>query len=309
MSDAPGANGAPDATIERVAANGIEFECLRWGDGHRLALCLHGFPDDPGSMAPLADRLVDAGFTVVAPYMRGYGPTGPAPDGRYDAVALGEDALALAAELLESERVDPDDPVLVGHDWGAVAAHVAATRDPDRFSNVVSMAVPPGFTERLRDHPWQWLRSWYMLCFQLPRLPERALRASEFASIDFLWATWSPGWQYPDARIRSVRETFRTGDTVEAALEYYRQLDLAGAIADGGSASGDGRDSDAPKIGTPTLVLGGDRDGCIGPELFEDAADAVDARCRVVLVKRAGHFVHVERPGVVADELLAFVDE
>ena len=91
---------AAEATTERVRANGIEFECLRWGDGDRLALCLHGFPDDPGTMGPLAERLVDAGFTVVAPYMRGYGPTGPAPDGRYSPGALGNDALALALGAL-----------------------------------------------------------------------------------------------------------------------------------------------------------------------------------------------------------------
>jgi len=66
-----------------VTANGLDFECLTRGDGDRLALCLHGFPDDAGTFEPLMAQLAEAGFTAVAPYMRGYGPTGPAPDDDY----------------------------------------------------------------------------------------------------------------------------------------------------------------------------------------------------------------------------------
>lgn len=54
-----------------VDANGLSIECLRSGDGDRLALCLHGFPDNAGSMLPVCWRLADEGFTAVAPFMRG----------------------------------------------------------------------------------------------------------------------------------------------------------------------------------------------------------------------------------------------
>lgn len=288
MSDAVG------AIVERVRANGIDFTCLRWGDGGRLALCLHGFPDDPGSMAPLASRMADAGYTVVAPYMRGYGPTGPAPDGGYTIGALGEDALSLA------DALDAEDPVLVGHDWGAVAGYAASMIDPTRFSHVVGMGTPPRFIESLLEHPSQVLRSWYMLFFQLPRVPERILPARNFALIEFLWRTWSPGWHYSDARIESVKRTFRTGGTTEAALAYYRQARQAGSEA-GDRVAG-------ASIGTPTLVVGGDRDGCIGPGLYEGAAVGVDARCRVVLVRGAGHFMHQEQVAVVTREIRSFVE-
>ena len=113
-----------------VEANGIDFECLRAGAGDRLALCLHGFPDDAGSMRPVLDRLADAGFTAVAPYMRGYAPTDPAPHGDYSAGALGSDAVALA-DVLSGTLDVAGGPVLVGHDWGAVAAYAADRTDPD----------------------------------------------------------------------------------------------------------------------------------------------------------------------------------
>lgn len=294
----------PQLQRHTVEANGLSFECLRAGDGDRLALCLHGFPDDAGSMAPVLDALADGGFTAVAPYMRGYGPTDPAPDGDYSPQALGADAVALAGRLGETLDVDGDDPVLVGHDWGAVAAYAADRTDPDAFDRMVTMAVPPGFDPLVFEYPRQVLRSWYMWFFQLPAIPERALRWRDFALVDFLWGLWSPGWDYPEARISDVKETFRAEETVEAALQYYRDtvtLSIPELFTEGPPSL-----ADVPPIRTPTLVICGEDDGCIGPELF-DHADEVIEECRVVRVREAGHFVHQERPDVVCEEILEWL--
>ncbi|HET7322775.1 MAG TPA: alpha/beta hydrolase [Halococcus sp.] len=281
---------------ERVTANGIDFEYLVQGNGDRLALCLHGFPDDASSMKPLLSRLAEVGFTAVAPYMRGYGPTDVPSDGDYTAGALGRDAIALANEL------GGENPILVGHDWGAVAAYTAASIDPGRFSHVVAMAVPPNFPARARSNPRQWLRSWYMAFFQLPELPEHALRAEDFALIDVLWGLWGPG-EYSEAHVESVKDTFREPGTVEAALAYYRQFarQVVQKLLSNDDSAGGG-------IRVPGLVIAGDRDRCIGTELFIDADDAFDAPCRVITVREAGHFVHREQPNIVAEEILAFVE-
>jgi pimeloyl-ACP methyl ester carboxylesterase len=283
-----------------VEANGIEFEYLEHGDGDRLALCLHGFPDDAGSMEPVMERLAEEGFRCVAPWMRGYGPTDAAPDGDYSVPALGADALALADALDAGE-----DPVIVGHDWGASAVYAATTADPDRFSSAVAMAVPPNFEAGVREHPVQLLRSWYMVFFQLPALPEWTLRADDFGLIEFLWGTWSPGWDYPRERIESVKDTFRQGDTVEHALAYYRAL--RESMGNGGGADEE-PDAGPGRIRTPTLLVAGKRDGCIGSELFETADEAFAGRNRVVAVPDAGHFMHQERPDAVCEEILEFVD-
>lgn len=291
----------PHRKRHRVDANGLTFECLVVGDGDRLALCLHGFPDNAGSMTPILYRLAEAGFTAVAPFMRGYAPTDPAPDGDYSGGALGRDAIALSAAL--GEELDTDDAVLVGHDWGAVAAYAADRRDPEAFSKLVTLAVPPGFEPLLFEYPRQALRSWYMWLFQLPDAPERALRWRNFAAIEFLWGLWSPGWDYPEARINDVKETFRAEGTVENALAYYRDtvsLPTAGVVGDRPSVA------DVPPIRTPTLVVCGERDGCIGPELFAHAG-AIIKECRVVRVPGAGHFMHQERPEAVCEEIVGFL--
>ncbi|MES4793201.1 MAG: alpha/beta hydrolase, partial [Chloroflexota bacterium] len=103
-----------------MTANGVEFAYLTAGDGP-LALLLHGFPDTAHTWRHLLPELAAAGFRVVAPWMRGYAPSSLAPDDCYQSGALGADAIALH-EALGGDT----DAVLVGHDWGAVAAYAAA---------------------------------------------------------------------------------------------------------------------------------------------------------------------------------------
>lgn len=64
-------------------------------------------------MAPL---LVDAGWRVVARFMRGYAPSSTASDGSYHVGALMDDALRVLDAAGPTGR-----DVFVGHDWGAVA--------------------------------------------------------------------------------------------------------------------------------------------------------------------------------------------
>jgi pimeloyl-ACP methyl ester carboxylesterase len=288
-----------------VEANGLAFECLEVGDGDHLALCLHGFPDDAGSMAPLQSRLAETGYTAVAPYMRGYEPTGPAPDGDYSARALGADAVALAEAY--GERDGFEETVLVGHDWGAIAGYAAAVRSPGTFDRMATLAVPPRFDALLARHPRQVTRSWYIWLFQAPDVAERAVRWQDFALLELLWGLWSPSWDYPGERIESVKATFSEGETVENALAYYRQFVGPAArrvVSSGRLPSFDGR----RRIEVPTLVLAGEEDGAIGPGLFDRADEAFDARCRVVRVNGAGHFLHQERPDVVGEEVVSFLE-
>src|SRR5919109_5249948 len=96
----------------RVRAGDITFSALAWGpaDGP-LALCLHGFPDTARTWRHLLPRLAEAGFRAVAPWLRGYAPSGMPADGRFGTAALAEDANALHQALGGDERA-----VVVGHD-------------------------------------------------------------------------------------------------------------------------------------------------------------------------------------------------
>ena len=95
-----------------------------------------GFPDTPHSWDPVRPALAAAGFRAVSPFLRGYAPTEIPSAEAYDMETLGRDALALIAALGE------DRAVLVGHDWGAVAAYAAAGLEPARLRALVTIAIP-----------------------------------------------------------------------------------------------------------------------------------------------------------------------
>ena len=111
-----------------VAANGVDFRVLQAGDHGPLALCLHGFPDSAYTWHENLPALAERGYRAVAPFMRGYAPTGLVPDARYHVSALTDDAIALHEALGGDERA-----VIIGHDWGADAAYGAGALAPARW--------------------------------------------------------------------------------------------------------------------------------------------------------------------------------
>src|SRR6476646_5540966 len=116
-----------EITQGQIAANGLTFAYLEAGSGP-LALCLHGFPDSAHTWRHLLPALADAGYHAVAPFQRGYAPTGLPADGAYQTGALAADANALHEALGGS-----GDAVLIGHDWGATATYAAAAHAPSRW--------------------------------------------------------------------------------------------------------------------------------------------------------------------------------
>src|SRR5262249_27498106 len=152
----------------------------------------------------------------VAPFMRGYAPTSQPADGRFDALALGEDVAALLDALGE-------DTVVIGHDWGAAATYFGALLASRRMRKIVTLAVPygPGFFRALRESYVQQRRSWYMLFFQRA-LGEDARPGDWLGRVEALYRDGAPGRQAPAAALAAVKETLGRPGTLQAALGYYR---------------------------------------------------------------------------------------
>lgn len=279
-----------------VTANGLRFAYRVTGDGP-LALLLHGFPDSPATWRHLAPRLADAGFRVVTPWMRGYAPTSAPTDGSYDVETLAADANRLHAVL-----GGDGEAVLVGHDWGAHAAYVAAHAAPARWRRVVTLAVPPEpALAGMLAAPRQLRRSWYVLAAQLPWerwAPDRALER-----IEALWRDWSPGYEPTAEDLEPVRASLREPGGLAAALGYYR---AQRSRAWRGDLPGPG--GAVPT--TPTLYLHGADDGCMGSEWVEPADTvlrAAEPTSRAELVDGVGHFLHLEAPAVVGRRVADWV--
>jgi pimeloyl-ACP methyl ester carboxylesterase len=284
--------------IIRYETGGLAVTAHAWGEeGAPLALLLHGYPDSAWTWRHLGPVLAERGFRAVAPFLRGYAPTGLAPDGSYQVGALVRDALAAREHLGGDERA-----VLVGHDWGAEIAYAADAFAPGSFRRVVTMAVPPGpvFAD-LRRHPGlalrQLRRSWYMAFQQLPAT-ERTLGWL----IPKLWRDWSPGYDGgEDARLALA--ALNPPGHRTAALRYYR--------AAYGQPQARSREYAAEQkkvlaVGpAPTLYLHGADDGCMLADVARMAAPYVETE----VLPGIGHFMHLEDPERVNERIASFLLE
>jgi pimeloyl-ACP methyl ester carboxylesterase len=282
-----------------VSARGLEFPTLEAGDGP-LVLCLHGFPDERGSFGQQLPALAAAGFRAVAPAMRGYVPSAMPADGCFQTAALAEDALGII------EALGYEDAVVIGHDWGALAAYGAALAAPRRVRALITAAVPYGpqlMTAFSTSYPQQ-RRSWYMFFFQTP-FAEAAVAYDDLAFLEHLWSDWSPGWRWPAEDMARLKETFRQPGVLQAALGYYRAVfdptrqDPRYAVLQGRMM--------LDSIDVPAMVLHGAADGCMGVELLAGMEAFFPRGLRVEVVPEAGHFLHREAPDTVNRLILDFL--
>jgi pimeloyl-ACP methyl ester carboxylesterase len=284
-----------------VRVNGLEFGLLEAGDGP-LALCLHGFPDTAHTWSYLLPELAAAGFRAVAPFMRGYAPTGVPADGCYDLGALASDANALHEVLGGDEHA-----VLIGHDWGAESAYIAAAAAPARWRRLVTLAVPPAALDPVLFSDYQQLkRSFYIFLFRdTPGLAEEIVSADGMAFIRRLWQDWSPGF---DAApwVDRVRESLGDPARLSAAIGYYR-APLAAGLPPGPGPYQAERQAAGRRAPQPTLYLHGSADGCIGVDLVRDAERHLGPGSALRVIQDAGHFLQVERPGEANRHILAWV--
>jgi pimeloyl-ACP methyl ester carboxylesterase len=267
----------------KVDAGTATLECLVDGEGP-LMLMAHGFPDGPSTFR----HQLLPGYRVVRPWLRGYAPSSLARDGRYDVERLAADLLALG------DHFSPHDPfVLVGHDWGAIAAYAAAAIAPQRLSRLVTIAVPHLRVAGRRFFSLrQMRRSWYMAFFQLRGLAEWRVRRHDFRFIDRLWRDWSPG--HDPGSLDDVKAGFRDPAHLSAVLGYYRsRFPRTGPLLE--------------KTRVPALYVHGSDDGCVGIELSDGVERAYTAGVRVRRLSGAGHFAHLERPDAFNRELIDFL--
>src|SRR5713101_3793178 len=130
--------GTSNVTHRRVATNGIELHVAECGpaDGRPVVLC-HGFPELWYSWRHQLPVLAAAGYRAIAPDLRGYGDCDH-PD-RVEDYGIGP----LAADLLGLvDELGANNPIFVGHDWGALIVWDLARLHPERVSAMCAMSVP-----------------------------------------------------------------------------------------------------------------------------------------------------------------------
>ena len=267
-------------------------------------ILLHGFPDDARAYDEVAPPLAKAGYRVLVPYLRGYGPTrfrDASASRMAEQAAIAQDVVDLA-DALALPRF-----AVAGYDWGGRAAAIAAALHPDRVRGLLLMSgypiqntlgpFPPGPPQVERE-------LWYQWYFNLER-GRAGLAANRRALCRLLWQTWSPTWHFTDDEYNRTAPSFDNPDFVDVVIHSYRHR-IGNAPGEERFKTVEEQLAKRPKISVPATLLYGADDILARPAAETTAGErslfpALVAR-RVIA--GAGHFLPREKPGTVSSALL-----
>jgi pimeloyl-ACP methyl ester carboxylesterase len=276
-----------------ITTNGIRMHYVTQGAGP-LVLLLHGFPEFWYSWRYQIPVLAGQGYRVVAPDLRGYNET-EKPGHGYDIPTLLRDIAGLITGLGEEQAI------VVGHDWGGVLAWQFAIDYPQMTARLIVLNAPhPGAYLREARHFKQMRKSWYVLAFQLPWLPEHMLLRKNANAIGrMLRGAAMQKEAFPRSETAKYQQAMSKPGAMKAALSYYRQLVRHGPRNYGGRNL---------QVTMPTLLIWGEQDIALDLALTEGLECWV-SDLRVRRIPDSGHWVQQEQPEKVNQYILAFLQE
>ena len=270
-------------------------------------ILLHGFPDDARAWDEVAPPLVKAGHRVLAPYLRGYGPT------RFrdaDAPRMAEQA-AIAQDLIDfADALKLPRFAVAGYDWGGRAAGVAAALHSDRVRAAVLIGgytIQNVFAGPQPASPEAEKRLWYQWYFNTDR-GRAGLKANRRSLCKLLWQDWSPGWHFTDETFNRTAPSFDNPDFVDVVIHSYRHR-LGNAAGESRFIAVERELARRPKIEVPTIVLHGADDSLDRAPVETPASERslftslVDRR----IIPGSGHFMPREKPEAVSTAMLEVI--
>ena len=274
--------------------NGIRLHYVTEGEGS-LVILLHGFPEFWYSWRRQIPVLSKS-FKVVALDMRGYNLSDK-PEGRaaYTAPELAADIKGIV------HHFGYEKAIVVGHDWGGGVAYAFARRYPENLEKLVILNSPhPSLMmKNLKENPRQLLRSWYMIWFQLPLLPEffMSRMLKKIIRDSFLgWAVHKEN--FPEDDLEKYVEVFRKPGTLTAALNYYRAFFVK---------IHENQEKHSRRITCPSMVIWGENDKALGKELTYGLNKYHTGPFELHYIPNCSHWVQNDCPEAVNDLLLNFL--
>ncbi|HIA03026.1 MAG TPA: alpha/beta hydrolase [Myxococcales bacterium] len=273
-----------------LAVDGIRYHYLKLGSGIPV-LMLHGFPENCWSYSKNQQALVDAGFQVIVPDLKGYGlTTKPLPGQEFGDYRMSVISLEIRdfVRALGFQKMH-----VVGHDWGGVILSAMIHQCPEVIDQAVLLNAP-----FRRFNP---LRPRHIYYFNMPGLVERRFKTDPHGLIGEIFDYWTakPA-AFSRLEIVDYIEAFQTQRSFECAMGYYRALRndmrfLFSSIR-----------SSLPSPGPPqTLIIWGCKDPimptCVGKWAHKDIPGS-----QLELIDDAGHFVHREAPERVNELIVSF---
>jgi len=293
----------PSVQIRHVRAGVLDVGYYELGPaGGEPVVLLHGFPYDVHSYVEVAPLLVDAGFRVIVPFLRGHGPTRFLTD---ETPRSGQQG-ALGADLLAFiDALDLHEPILAGYDWGGRAACVVAALHPDRIGGLVSVngyLIQDIAAAGTPIDPDREAGFWYFWYFATDR-GRTGLDRNRREVARVIWRRNSPAWAFTEGQLVRAARAFDNPDYVDVVIHSYRHR-LGLAAGDDSYLDIETRLASLPAISVPTITLDGGADGnCPATDGSHDAHLFTGWR-EHRKVPNAGHHLPAEAPRAFADAIL-----
>jgi pimeloyl-ACP methyl ester carboxylesterase len=293
---------APEAfEIHRAAvSDDIELAYVREGVGGYPLLLVHGYPETKRIWWRNIQPLVEAGYEVIVPDLRGYGDSDLSPNDEYDLVIYTKDLYALVHDRLGHERCG-----LLAGDVGGVVICDMANRYPGFVDRMIFFnSVPPmiadredWYTERglammaLEDGPTgdyrvRQGRDWQDLLADLDTPARRRRYIRDFYEHRLLASQGS----FDEDGFDFMVEPFEDAERLAAGwapyqLEYGRPMSEMPLIMQ--------------PVEVPTLILYGPDDEVVPKDFAKRCEIAFTDRTGPLVVPECGHFLQWERADVL----------
>jgi pimeloyl-ACP methyl ester carboxylesterase len=266
-----------------VQAGDTRMYYQKAGNGDMPIVLVHGFGASSFSWRGNLNPIADAGFTVYAPDMRGFGLS----DKGWDKTMTQDAQADRLKAFLDAQGIDR--AVLAGNSMGGGIVTNFALRYPDRVRGLVLVdpAIYSGTNSGLAA-----------TLIGLPGIQRwgqhlvRFILANDDRNAGTIKSAWSDGSQVTPEVLSGYRRALQTPDW---------DISLLALLRDGMSNNLGPRLKD---LNVPTLIVWGEHDTWISPEnapkLKQDIVGS-----QLAIIKDAGHVPHEEKPeefnGLVID--------
>ena len=263
--------------------NDVDLNVFDDGRGEPVVL-LHGFPDSSKLWRHQIPALLQRGYRVIAPDLRGFGEST-----KPDALASYAIGLHVADVLAILDELSIPSAHLVGHDWGALIAWLVAGMAPKRTQSLSALSVghPQSFANAGLE---QREKSWYMLLFQFEDLAEQLLRENNW---------------------KLFREFVRNHDELENWLaDLERPHALTSAINIYRANAHPKQSFSAhpfPRVGARTLGIWGSDDHYLTEGQMIGSKTYVDGAWHYERLVGAGHWLQLDQSDAVNELLIDFL--
>ncbi len=269
---------------KQIETNGLRFHVAEEGTGPAVLL-LHGFPDSSSLWRYQIPALVQVGFRVIAPDLRGFGESDkPAETEAYELSVIVNDVVGLLDALqIQSAHV-------VCHDWGAIVGWLLAALCPERVERLAALSVghPACFLNPTIE---QREKSWYILLFQWKDLAEDLLTRND-------WQLFR-AWVRNHAEFETWRRDLSRPGALAAGLNWYR-ANLAPERQAAAPLS-------VPVVKAPTLGIWSSEDAYLTEEQMLCSKEHVSGEWSYERLEGTSHWLQLDKPEWLNKVLIEFL--